>query len=226
MQPEPVRLCVATAPLAIYLLYLGILNLRWRPVLITGPRDMAALWFGVSGLMVVGPMELFMPDSAAHHFGPYIWLLLLAFYGLCVSLAVLLSRPRLVIYNLTIDELRPILAELIPSLDPNARWAGDSISLPKLGVQLHMESFTPMRNISLVASGERQVFDGWRQLEAALRPALQQAEVRLNPRGISFTSAGVLLILMSTVIAFRHRELLAQGMEDLLRLKEQQREVR
>ena len=39
-----------------------------------------------------------------------------------------------VIDNITADRLRSILAEVAPRLDPEARWAGDSLFLPGLGV--------------------------------------------------------------------------------------------
>ncbi len=62
-------------------------------------RDVAALGMAIAGFIVAGPMELFLPAAATNRFGAYVWLLLLAFYGLCLTLVVLLMRPRLVIYN-------------------------------------------------------------------------------------------------------------------------------
>ena len=55
-------------------------------------------------------------------------------------LVLLVLRPRLVIYNISVDQLRPILAELVEQLDSEARWAGDSLALPALGVQLHLDN--------------------------------------------------------------------------------------
>ena len=87
----------------------------------------------IAGLIVAGPMELFLPEAATNRFGGYVWLLLLAFYGLCLTLIVLLLRPRLVIYNVNPDQLRAMLAEVVSELDSDARWAGDSLVLPKTG---------------------------------------------------------------------------------------------
>ena len=71
-----------------------------------------------------------MPTAAAAHFGHYVWLFLLALYGLVITFVILVSRPRLVIFNITADQLRPILVEVVAALDPAAQWAGSSLVLP------------------------------------------------------------------------------------------------
>ena len=73
---DPFRLAVAVIPLAAYLLLLGVLNCRRRPFLTSGGCDLTALGLSISGLLFVGPMELFRPDSATRSFGNYIWLFL------------------------------------------------------------------------------------------------------------------------------------------------------
>ena len=124
---DPFRLMITVGPLAIYLILLGYVNLRRSPLVTTGTRDTALLGFAVVGLVIVGPMELFMPEEAVRRFGgaPIVWLLLLGFYGLSVTLMILLSRPRLIVYNATLGHLRPILAELAATLDHNADPDGD-----------------------------------------------------------------------------------------------------
>src|SRR5579862_4982844 len=112
---DSLRFCLALGPLAIYLLLIGGINLSRRSWVITGSRDLAALGVGLSGFIIVGPIELLMPQHAANQFGPYIWLMLLVMYSLALSLAVLMSRPRLTIYNVSASELRAILAEVIES---------------------------------------------------------------------------------------------------------------
>ena len=120
---DPFRLCLALGPVAVYLLLLGAVNLSRRPLLVSGVCDAAAVALAVSGLVIVGPIELFVPLGAVVQVGPYVWLLLLALYGLCVALALLLLRPRLVIYNISVNKLRPVLATLVEQLDTDARWA-------------------------------------------------------------------------------------------------------
>jgi len=191
---DPLHLCIAVGPLAVYLLLIGMINLVARPFLTTGGRDTAALGVAVLGFVVVGPMELFMPDAAAARFGMYVWLLMLGLYALSLTLLVLLTRPRLVIYNITIDQLRPVLAELVTELDDEARWAGDSLVLPHLDVQLTVESFPGMRNVQLVAAGPVQSYDGWRRLETALAEAMRKTRSSSNPYGVFLVLLSVLMI--------------------------------
>ena len=120
-------------------------------------------------MLLVGPIELLHPQSAVNQSGPDIWVLLIGLYSLGLALWILFARPRLTIYNISIEQLRPLLATSIEGLDPQYRWAGTCLSLPNLNVQLHLESNALMRNVSLVANGDRQSPAGWRQLELALR---------------------------------------------------------
>ncbi|HUT09519.1 MAG TPA: hypothetical protein VMY42_03410 [Thermoguttaceae bacterium] len=207
--------CLALGPVAVYLLLLGAINLSRRPFLVSGTRDATALGLAVSGFMIVGPMKLFFPDAAAAHFGPFVWLLLLAFYGLCLVLVLLLLRPRLVIYNISADQLRPILAELVDQLDPNARWAGDMLLLPGLGVQLHVNELAWMRNVSLSSVGGDQNYLGWRRLELALGAALRRVEFGRNPRGISLVAAGTLIAAALVWAVARDPQAVADALFDI-----------
>ena len=65
---DPLHFCIGVAPLAVYLLLIGLLNLSNKPFVTTGARDAAALGIGVSGLVIAGPMELFFPEGAASQF--------------------------------------------------------------------------------------------------------------------------------------------------------------
>ena len=91
---DPLHVSIALGPLAVYFCLLGCLNLSRRPLITTGPRDTAALGVAISGLVLVGPMELFLPDAAAVEFGWKVWVLLLTLYGLGLTLIVLLMRIR------------------------------------------------------------------------------------------------------------------------------------
>jgi hypothetical protein len=190
---DPLRLCLALGPLAVYFLLLGAINLTRRPFLVSGGRDLAALALALGGLAIVGPFELFLPEESIVVFGGYVWLMVLALYALWMTMLILMLRPRLVIYNITVDKLRPILADVVARLDGDARWAGDSLVLPGLGVQLHLDSFSAMKNVSLKSIGGRQSFQGWKKLELTLSAALEQEAVSRNPRGLSLLFFGLLL---------------------------------
>ncbi len=215
MIPDPLRLAIALVPLASYCLLIGLLNARRRPFLTSGGADLAALGAALSGLVMVGPVELFRPEAASTEFGSYVWVFLIVFYWLWVWLVVLLARPRLVIYNISGEELRPLLAEAARSLDPEARWAGDSLSLPALGIQLHMETFEIMRNVSLVASGAKQNLTGWRQLAGELYQRLEPLRVAPNPRALGIVLLAIVLMSVSMAHMLSHPQQVAQAMEEI-----------
>ncbi len=218
---DPFRLCLAGGPVAIYLLLLGAINLSRRPFLVSATRDAAALGLAVSGLVIIGPLELFFPNAAAIRFEPHawiVWVLLVALYALSLVLVLLLLRPRLIVYNVSADELRPILADLVTRLDAGARWAGDSLVLPGLGVQLHIDGMARVRNVSLVANGPNQDYAGWRQFEDALRDGLGDFEVPRNPRAASLISAGLLIVLGLILAIARDPQAVAQSLLEMLRL--------
>ena len=214
---DPFRLCLALGPVAMYLLLLGAINLSRRPVLVSGVRDAATLALAISGLVIAGPIELFFPYQAAAHFGGYVWLLLLALYAMCVVLVLLLLRPRLIIYNISVDKLRPVLADVVERLDTDARWAGDSMVLPQLGVQLYVDNFAALRSVSLISAGGNQSPAGWRRLELALNSSLAREDVSRNPRGMSLISAGVLIIVGLVMIVSRNPQAAAQSLLDVAR---------
>ena len=213
---QPFAYCVAFGPLGLYLLLVGSINLRRRPLVVNGTRELAALGVALVGMLIVGPMQLFVPDSTALRFGWLLWPLLLSFYGLSLTLWMLVARPRLVIYNIRASQLRPVLAELALGLDSEARWAGDSLALPQLGVQLRVEGFPAMRNVQLVANSDTQSFSGWRRLERSLRSVLHAVNVPPNPRGIGMVAAGALILTSLVYRAVGDPQLVAQGFFQML----------
>jgi hypothetical protein len=215
MLVDPFRLAIALVPVSAYVLLLGLVNLRRRPFLTTGASDLAALGLAISGLVLVGPVELFRPEAATAELGNYIWLFLLVFYWLCLFLVVLLSRPRLVVYNIGIEEIHSVLAEAAARIDPDARWAGNSLTLPQLGVQLHIDSWDLMRNVTLSSSGSRQSLDGWRRLARELSTLLRAAQVKPNPRAVGLLLGALVLLALSVTHMLSHPVELAQGMNEV-----------
>jgi hypothetical protein len=198
-------------------LLLGLINLSSRPLVTSGGRDLAALALGISGLMLVGPLELFFPEVAVERFGGYVWLLLMGLYVLLVVLLTLLLRPRLVLYNVTAEQLRSTLASVVAELDPDARWAGESLVLPRLGVQLYLEPFLAMRNVQLVSSGPHQSYAGWRRLEQSLVKAFKGTVSPPNPYGFSLVFFGLLMVALVTFAVVSETDAVAQALDEMLR---------
>jgi len=213
---SPLYLSLAFTPFAIYLLVLAVLNLGRRPFMTTGGRDTLALAVGMSGFVAAGPMELFMPMAAANQFGAYVWLLMLTLYALSVVLAVLLMRPRIVIYNCTLEQLRPLLAKSVGALDSDSRWAGECLSLPHLGIQLHVQANRTFRNIQLTGVGSHQSLEGWRQFYLALRREIRATRVYCSPWAPIFLLVATAMLLLIGSMVFTHQQEVAEGLRDTL----------
>jgi hypothetical protein len=214
---DPLYFCIAIAPLAVYLLMLGIINLRGKPFVTTGARDAAALGIGLVGFVVVGPMELFFPEGAASRFGPWVWLMLIIFYGLCVSLIVLLMRSRIVVYNISMEELRPILTSVAMKMDKHSRWTGDSLLLPEKRIHLHVEPVDWLRNIQLTAGGNQQSYDGWQELEKELSLAVKKIAVGPNMIGVPLLVMSAIFAIGTAIWMLNEQPAVAKALEELLR---------
>jgi len=215
---DPVHLLLAFAPLGLYLIGLGIVHWRRRPVVLTGSTDISLLALAVVGMAIVGPMEFFMP-AALPLPGQYVWLMLLLCYSLLVTLWNLLARPRLVVLNIASDRLRPILMEIAARLDSHPQWAGDSVVLEELGIQLHLEEYAAMRTVSLVAIGQRQSETGWARLRTELAAGLRNIEASDCRRGYALTAVGILMLAWPIGQALAlGGPMVAQKLADILRL--------
>jgi hypothetical protein len=215
---DPLYLAVAFVPLALYLIGLAAIHLRSRPTVWSGTLDTSLLGAAVSGLAVAGPMDLFLPESSPLS-GLYLWLLMLTLYVLGITLWNLLARPRVVIFNVTLEQLRPVLTELTGKLDEQATLTGDSFLLPQLGLQFHVERYLPLHNVSLIAIGERQSFSGWRRLQTELTAALAGVERASRLPAFGFLAVGIIMLASTLGLAAAMGvPALRQKLRDLLRI--------
>lgn len=213
---DPLHLCIALGPLAIYLLIVGTWNLRRHPVVVSGLQDSLLLGLGIGGMILVGPCELFLPETTAFRFGGWAWLMLLVLYLLVLLLIVLSQRPRVVIYNASLEQVRPILARIAQELDPEVRWAGDALALPSMGIRLHLERFPGFRNVQLQSTDNHQSLEGWRRLELELRSEIRTVQAGGNPYAPMLIGAAVFLLVL-VGWAGKDFETLARNLNELLR---------
>jgi hypothetical protein len=167
-------------------------------------------------------MELFLPEHLIGRLATFsmawmIWPILISFYLLCLTLIVLLQRPRLVVYNVTPEQLRASLGDILGQLDKEARIAGESICLPNLGVQLYIESLPVLKNVQLKSTGPLQSYQGWRELEVALRSALRESRGNANPYGIALIFCGAAILAVVCSLMTFDGEAVAQAWLEMIR---------
>ena len=215
---DPVRVTIALGPLCVYLILIGWLNLSKRPFVTSGARDILALSLALSGLVAIGPIELFMPERAAALMGAKIWLPLIMLYMLVASLISMVMKPRIVVYNVSSDEIRPIVGGVVSELDQDARWAGDSVFMPNMQIQFYLQTHPAMRNVQLVATNGEQNLTSWKNLESSLQQAMNNVSVSVNPRAILFFIAASVMTAAVAVSLFAGQAVIAERMQDFLRM--------
>lgn len=189
----------ALVPPGLYLLVVASRHLRRRPAAVTGTRDLALLAAALAPLVVVGPFELLQPAGVR---GPWRTLLPLLLVALLAALALLAARPRLVVYNATLEQIRPVVAQVAAALDPAARWAGETVALPGRDVQVHVDDRGPMRSVSLVAVGRRTSPEAWAEFTRRLRAALARVPVRPSPWAAVFAALAAAFVAAAGWLAW------------------------
>ena len=215
---DPLHVTIAMTPVAMYLLLIGWINLTPRPFLTTGMRDLGALSLATVGFVITGPMELFLPETVASIMNGWVWVPMIMLYVLVVLLCLLTMRPRLIVYNIAPHELRSMLQDVVQELDPTANWVGDCVFAPQLGVQMAIESFTGIRNVTLASVGNEQNIDGWKKIEAGLRRIMFVNSQPRNVQGYSYVFLAVLLAGGIAYTLYNGHQEVAQAFEEMLRM--------
>jgi hypothetical protein len=130
----------------------------------------------------------------------------------------MLLAPRIVVYNAAYADVRKVLETVLVEFDHEAKWAGDSVSLPNVGMELHLDHLPAMRVVQILASGPSQNLAGWRQLELELQEALADVEVPANPYGASMLLFAFALIGMVGYYLLIDQQAVAQSLKQMLRL--------
>lgn len=183
----------------------------------TGGRDIAALAIAISGMLAVGPAELFFPSSAATVFGPLVWFALAGFYALSVALIALTSQPKLVIYGRTPDEIFQPLLNAAREIDVKA--TGDDrtlqIAMPTVGIRIRVDGQRGIDCSQVVAFEPNVSSVFWIKLLAGLRRHAAEA-TPVPRRGLAML---VVALLMGSLLLWQSLgkgELVVQGFRDWL----------
>jgi hypothetical protein len=214
---EPFHFAVAIGPLAVYWLLMGYIRWRRQPLVTTGGRDLATLGLSLIGLCAIGPAELFFPRHAASLLGANVWILILTFYGLCVTLVALMARHRLIVYGLDQRDLAIVLQRVLSELDPDARWVADSFMAPGLGIHAVVDSTGASGVAQVSAISNQQDPRGWSRLESALAQQLRQETSRARHVAWPFFLLGLLLLAGVIYMTARDPAATSQAMHIMLR---------
>lgn len=193
--PTPLPLLIAAVPLIAYLAVLAGVRLFGQTLITTGGRDIAALAVAIAGLVAVGPVELFFPMQAAAMFGPLVWLALALLYGLCVTLATLTCRPKLVVYGRTPEEMYEPLLRAARRLDSTAEGDRDKLQvrLPGQGIHLRLAGHPGVDHADVLAFEPVAAGGFWGSLLASLRSEVAQLSAPRPRRGVAMLVATIAL---------------------------------
>ena len=164
----PFYFVVASLPFALYFLALAWLHGRRRPTLVTGRRDGLAVALATVGVLFIGPLQILPSLSAWITWGANVWILVALFFTLILTACLARLRPRFVVYNTTLDVLRKTISRVAIELDVDARWSGDAMNMPGLGVQFYLDDSPVGRVTSIVSIGRDISVSGWKRLRDAL----------------------------------------------------------
>jgi hypothetical protein len=214
---EPFSLLLALLPLIGYLLVFSLIRLSGKALVTTGARDIAALAIGISGILAVGPAELFFPTAAATFFGPVVWIALAVFYGLTVTLIGLTSQPKLVVYGRTPEELFEPLLTAARQLDPQSY--GDDrtlqVTMPSIGIRVRVDGQRGIDYSQVLAFEPNASPVFWHKLLASLRISVAESNA-VPRRGFGMLLAAV---VMSSILVWQslgNRDLVVEGFRDWL----------
>lgn len=215
---EPFTILLALLPLIGYLAIFSVIRLSGRALVTTGGRDIAALGIAISGMLAIGPAELFFPSAAATLFGPMVWIALGSFYALSVSLIALTSQPKLVVYGRTPEELFDPLLAAARQIDPAA--VGDEsslqVSLPDVGVRLRVDGQRGIDYSQVLSFESNLSLRFWNKLLAGLRSEVRKQVSPVPRRGFAMLLVALGLCSILAWKSFGNRELVVEGFRDWL----------
>lgn len=202
---SPVPFAIAAVPVAMYLILMGSIRLRRRPLVTSGWRDIATLGIAIIGLVAIGPVQLFFPTYAAARFSGWVWVILLVLYLLGLMLVVLSCRPRLIVYGLEHEAFTESLQAAALRVDTASHWQGQILTLPASGLQLVSQPTGTRAIHQAVSISGAGTIDSWVRLENELvqecaRSATSPPSLHRRWASATLMFGGVLLIAVAILM--------------------------
>ncbi len=195
---EPARMAIALVPLALYLFALGLVHARGKPRVVSGLKDHLALGLAISGLVIVGPVELLLPPLLVAQLGPLVWAAILGAYLSAWVVMAFLASPRLVVYNISAEELHALLTKTARSWDQQAHWLGNVLVLPGGPLQVVVEYTAWSRTAVVRYNGGRIDWELWLSWQRHLRQAAATLPARPAPQAAVLF--GLATVLAASVV--------------------------
>ncbi len=189
-----IHFAIAAIPVAVYFILVGGLRLRTRPLVTTGWRDTLTLGIAASGLIAIGPMQLFFPAQAAARWHAWVWLALFVLYGMGLLMLLLSCKPRLIAYGMDGEQFIAALLNAAREIDDQAHWNGEVLTLPTAVMQLALEPSGTLRVHQVVHVGFLRNLQDWVRLERAFVKEGNQVVCPRSNAGWPFVIAGLLLL--------------------------------
>ena len=207
----PFYFVVASLPFALYLTALAHLHGRRRPTLVTGRRDGLALALATVGVLFIGPLQILPSMNAWIAWGAGAWVLVALFFVLVATTVISRLRPRFVVYNTTLETLRKTISRVAIELDVDARWSGDAMNMPGLGVQFYLDDSPMGRATSVVSIGRDISASGWKRLQDALDAGLADAPAPPRRLWLLFITVGLALLAADAWCFARYYEQIVES---------------
>ena len=200
-----VQLAIAAVPVAIYLLLIGSLRLRKRPLITSGWRD-TLRGNRLCGIGGHRPHAVVLSHQAAARWLGWVWLLMFGLYFLTLFMLIVWSKPRLIVYGLSTPQFRDQLLQSARAIDDQAFWQDEVLTLPQAGIQLAMEP-SVLRNVHQVAAvGLLRNLADWVRLEKEFVRRGRQTACAPARSGWLLVLAGLLLLTVTIAPLLQHPE--------------------
>lgn len=173
------------------------MRLRTKPLVTTGWRDILTVGIAGSGLIAIGPMQLFFPVAAAQTFRGWVWLALLALYVLSLLLLLLSCKPKLIAYGLSEQQFRETLLAASREVDEKAVWEGEVLTLPGAGIQLANDPSGAHHVEQVVLVGFLHNIQDWIRLERSFAKLGAQQTCPRSWVGWPFVLFGIILLAIA-----------------------------